>query len=92
MTTTPEPGTAFEAVRIGLLSVSDRASSGVYEDKGIPALKAWLATALLNPIEWESRLVPDDEPAISAALCELVDAAHCDLVSPPEARAPRLGM
>ena len=77
MTPTPEPGTPFEPVRIGLLSVSDRASSGVYEDKGIPALKAWLATALLNPVEWEARLVPDEEDDISAALRELVDVAGC---------------
>jgi len=78
--TTPEPGKTFELVRIGLLSISDRASSGVYEDKGIPALQAWLAHALFNPVEWETRLVPDDQFTISAALCQLVDVAKCDLV------------
>lgn len=71
---------SFEPVRIGLLSVSDRASAGVYEDKGIPALRAWLDRALRNPVHWEPRLIPDDEARISATLVELVDAAHCDLV------------
>ena len=71
---------AFYPVRIGLVSVSDRASSGVYEDKGIPALKDWLLRALRNPVEWQARLVPDEQAQISAALRELVDDAHCDLV------------
>ena len=71
---------AFDPVRIGLVSVSDRASSGVYEDKGIPALKDWLLRALRNPVEWQARLVPDEQAQISAALRELVDDAHCDLV------------
>jgi len=77
---TTEPGKTFELVRIGLLSVSDRASSGVYEDKGIPALQAWLAHALFNPVEWETRVIPDDQHTISAALCQMVDVAGCDLV------------
>ena len=68
-----------DAVRIGIVSVSDRASSGVYEDKGLPALKDWLARALQNPITFESRLIPDEQAAISAALIELVDAG-CSLV------------
>ena len=71
---------ARERVRIGVVSVSDRASAGVYEDKGIPALRDWLARALRNPIAWETRLIPDDEPTISATLRELVDEARCDLV------------
>jgi molybdopterin adenylyltransferase len=71
---------AFDPLRIGLVSVSDRASSGVYEDKGIPALKEWLARAVRNPIDWQQRLIPDEEARISAALVELVDEAHCDLV------------
>ena len=70
----------FDPVRIGVVSVSDRASSGVYEDKGIPALKEWLARAVRNPVSWETRLIPDERDAISAALCELVDDAGCDLV------------
>jgi molybdopterin adenylyltransferase len=75
----PEPA-AHERVRVGLVSVSDRASSGVYEDKGIPGLRDWLARALLNPIDWQTRLVPDEQEVIEATLCELVDEAGCDLV------------
>jgi molybdopterin adenylyltransferase len=71
---------AFDTVRIGVVSISDRASAGVYEDKGIPALKTWLDSALKNPIEWETRLIPDERDGISAALRELVDMAKCDLV------------
>ena len=70
----------LEPVRIGLVSVSDRASAGVYEDKGIPALQHWLARALKNPITWETRLIPDEQAGISAALRELVDTVKCDLV------------
>ena len=69
-----------DPVKIGLVSVSDRASAGVYEDKGIPALKDWLQKALKNPITWETRLIPDEQDGISAALCELADVAGCDLV------------
>ena len=71
---------ARDAVRIGLVSISDRASTGVYEDKGIPALRDWLGRALLNPVEWQTRLIPDEQATISATLCELVDSAGCDLV------------
>jgi molybdopterin adenylyltransferase len=67
-------------VRIGLVSVSDRASGGVYEDKGLPSLKEWLQRALRNPVQWESRLIPDEQARISDTLRELVDQAHCDLV------------
>ena len=70
----------FDAVRIGIVSVSDRASGGVYEDKGLPALKDWLARALRNPIAWETRLIPDDEAGIADTLRGLVDDARCDLV------------
>jgi molybdopterin adenylyltransferase len=70
----------FDAVRIGLLSVSDRASAGVYEDKGIPALQEWLTRALRNPIEWLTRVIPDEQAGISAALVELVDAQQCHVV------------
>ena len=70
----------FDPVRIGLVSISDRASTGVYQDKGIPALKEWLARALKNPIEWHARLIPDELAGISAALRELVDEVQCDLV------------
>lgn len=72
-------GTAFERVKIGIVSVSDRASTGVYEDKGLPALKDWLGRALKNPLDFEPRLIPDEQATISAALIELVDAG-CALV------------
>jgi hypothetical protein len=65
---------AFEAVKIGIVSVSDRASAGVYADKGLPALKDWLTRALRNPITFEERLIPDEQAGISAALIALVDA------------------
>jgi len=70
----------FDPVRIGLVSVSDRASSGVYQDKGLPALKEWLQSALRNPVQWETRLIPDEQGRISDTLRELVDQVRCDLV------------
>ena len=69
----------FDTVRIGVVSISDRASTGVYEDKGLPALQAWLGRALRNPVQWEPRLIPDEKDQISATLIELVDAG-CSLV------------
>ena len=68
-----------DPVRIGIVSISDRASSGVYEDKGLPALKAWLGLALKNPITFEERLIPDEQATISDTLIQLVDAG-CALV------------
>jgi molybdopterin adenylyltransferase len=65
---------------IGLVSVSDRASGGVYEDKGIPALQEWLAGAITTPFRVETRLIPDERAAIEATLIELVDTARCHLV------------
>jgi molybdopterin adenylyltransferase len=70
----------FDRVKIGVVSISDRASRGAYEDKGIPALKDWLGRALKNPVDWHERLIPDEQDGISAALRELVDVAGCDLV------------
>jgi molybdopterin adenylyltransferase len=69
-----------DTIRIGLVSVSDRASKGVYEDQGIPALQAWLEKAVTTPIECVTRLIQDDAPTISATLVELVDVERCDLV------------
>ena len=69
----------LEPVRIGIVSVSDRASTGVYVDKGLPALKDWLTRALLNPITFDERLIPDEKGGISAALIALADAG-CALV------------
>ena len=72
--------TTIDRVRIGIVSVSDRASLGVYEDKGVPALKEWRGRALRNPVDWEARLIPDEQSLISSTLIELVDMARCDLV------------
>jgi molybdopterin adenylyltransferase len=71
---------ADDVLVIGLVSVSDRASGGVYEDKGIPALNDWLASALTTPYRIETRLIPDERAAIEATLIELVDTARCHLV------------
>ena len=71
---------ALDPIRIGLLSVSDRASGGVYPDQGIPSLQAWLTRAVRNPIAWCTRLIPDEQPLISATLIELVDVERCALV------------
>jgi len=68
-----------DPVKIGIISISDRASSGVYEDKGLPALQTWLGRALKNPLLFESRLIPDEKDRISATLIELVEAG-CSLV------------
>ncbi|MCX2861868.1 molybdopterin adenylyltransferase [Paucibacter sp. PLA-PC-4] len=79
-----------QAVRIGIVSISDRASSGAYEDKGLPALQGWLTAALLNPIHFEPRLIPDERPLIAATLRELVDEAKCDLVLTTGGTGPAL--
>jgi len=68
-----------DPVKIGIVSISDRASTGVYEDKGLPALQTWLTQALQNPLQFEARLIPDEKERISATLIELVDAG-CSLV------------
>jgi len=65
---------------VGLVSISDRASSGVYQDQGIPALRDWFTATLTSPWRMETRLIPDDRSAIEQALIELVDQLHCDLV------------
>ncbi|MBK5071885.1 molybdopterin adenylyltransferase [Budviciaceae bacterium CWB-B4] len=67
-------------LRIGLVSISDRASNGVYQDQGIPALESWLKTALSSEFETQSRLIPDEQALIEEALCELVDERGCHLV------------
>ena len=79
--TVPAAGdAALDAVRIGIVSVSDRASAGVYRDEGLPALRSWLERALRNPVEFVERLIPDEAAQISAALIELADDAGCALV------------
>ena len=69
-----------EELVIGLVSISDRASDGIYEDKGIPALQKWLSVALTTPWRAETRLIPDDRPTIENTLVELVDRSRCNLV------------
>jgi len=78
-----------DAIKIGIVSISDRASTGVYEDKGLPALQDWLSKALLNPITFEPRLIPDEKDRISATLIELVDAG-CSLVLTTGGTGPAL--
>jgi len=70
----------MNTLRIGLISVSDRAANGIYQDEGIPALESWLTRAISSPFEIESRLVPDEQPMIEHAICELVDERFCHLV------------
>lgn len=69
-----------EILKIGLVSVSDRASAGVYADQGIPELQAWLQTAITTPFELETRLIPDEQAVIEKTLIELVDSHACHLV------------
>ncbi|HPA91243.1 MAG TPA: molybdopterin adenylyltransferase [Quisquiliibacterium sp.] len=72
--------TARPPVRIGLVSISDRASQGVYQDQGLPALEQWLASALITPWTPVTRLIPDERPVIERILIELVDQEGCALV------------
>ena len=72
--------TDAQSLLIGLVSISDRASAGVYEDKGIPGLKAWFDAALSTPWRMETRLIPDEQPVIERTLVELVDIVGCHLV------------
>ncbi|HIV72589.1 MAG TPA: molybdopterin adenylyltransferase [Candidatus Aquabacterium excrementipullorum] len=77
-------------MRIGVVSVSDRASTGVYVDKGLPALQDWLGRAVRNPIEWVPRLIPDERALIAATLQALVDDERCDLVLTTGGTGPAL--
>ena len=79
----------LDPVKIGIVSISDRASAGVYVDKGLPALQDWLTGALKNPLQFESRLIPDEQTGISAALIELVQAG-CALVLTTGGTGPAL--
>jgi molybdopterin adenylyltransferase len=85
----PMPDARCDTIRVGIVSISDRASSGTYEDKGLPALRDWLGQALLNPIEYQARLIPDDQATISQTLIELVDAG-CALVLTTGGTGPAL--
>lgn len=69
-----------DPARVGLVSISDRASAGTYVDEGIPALQAWLSTAVLSPLTFETRLIPDERDRIEKTLIELADVQRCDLI------------
>ena len=86
--TAPTP-TGFDSIQIGIVSISDRASSGVYEDKGLPALQAWLTRAIRNPLTFVPRLIADEQALISQTLRELVDAG-CHLVLTTGGTGPAL--
>ncbi len=79
-----------EIIKIGLISISDRASQGVYEDKGIPNLKSWLDSAMHSPFEIETQLIADDQTTIEAALTDLVDNHACSLVLTTGGTGPAL--
>ncbi len=80
----------FDTITIGIVSISDRASSGVYEDKGLPALKDWLTRVLQNPLVFEARLIPDEQATIAATLVELSDSFNCALVLTTGGTGPAL--
>lgn len=79
-----------DPVRIGLVSISDRASQGVYEDQGLPALQAWFDATLANPVEYVTRLIPDEQPLIESTLTELADTARCALILTTGGTGPAL--
>lgn len=79
-----------EFIKIGLVSISDRASSGVYEDKGIPSLTEWLGSTLLTPFETVPRLIADDQATIAETLIELVDTEKCHLILTTGGTGPAL--
>ena len=70
----------YDKVSIGLVSISDRASQGVYEDKGVPALEEWLSSVLLNSLSIVARVIPDEQAVIENTLRELADVESCDLI------------
>lgn len=79
-----------EFIKIGLVSISDRASSGEYEDKGIPSLRTWLAQALTSPFSLEARLIPDEQDEIESTLIDLVDFQGCHLILTTGGTGPSL--
>lgn len=81
---------SLDSIKIGVVSISDRASSGVYEDKGLPALQDWLGRAVRNPITWVPRLIPDERAGIAQTLRELVDDEGCHLVLTTGGTGPAL--
>jgi molybdopterin adenylyltransferase len=90
MTAQPTTATSYDPLRIGIVSISDRASAGVYEDKGLPALQGWLDKTVLNPLTLDARLIADDQATISATLIDLVDRVGCNLVLTTGGTGPAL--
>ncbi len=76
--------------KIGLVSISDRASAGIYEDKGIPSLQEWLGRAVISPITFETRLIADEQPLIESTLINLVDTQRCHLIFTTGGTGPAL--
>ncbi len=85
----PTPDLRCDPVKVGIVSISDRASSGTYEDKGLPALRDWLGQALLNPLSFEARLIPDEQALISDTLIALADLG-CALILTTGGTGPAL--
>ena len=81
---------SLDQIKIGVVSISDRASTGVYEDKGLPALQDWLGRAVCNPIAWVPRLIPDERAGIADTLRDLVDVQGCHLVLTTGGTGPAL--
>lgn len=79
-----------QKIKIGLVSISDRASQGIYEDKGIPSLETWLTQALSSPFELKTRLIADEQATIEASLIDLVDNENCHLVLTTGGTGPAL--
>jgi molybdopterin adenylyltransferase len=79
-----------EFIKIGLVSISDRASSGVYEDLGLPTLKSWLESALVTPVQFVARLIADEQSEIKSTLIDLVDNEHCNLILTTGGTGPAL--
>ncbi len=82
--------TTHDRVRVGLVSISDRASGGVYTDQGLPALRTWFEAVLANPFEVIERLIPDEQAVIESTLCELADTAQCHLILTTGGTGPAL--
>ncbi|MDO5679906.1 MAG: molybdopterin adenylyltransferase [Pelistega sp.] len=90
MTEPTTQATTYESVKIGLVSVSDRASQGVYTDLGLPALKEWLSKAVMNPLEFVEHLIPDERVQVEQTLVELADTEQCTLIFTTGGTGPAL--
>lgn len=90
MSTQINPTATNKVCKIGLISISDRASAGIYEDKGIPSLQDWLSHAIISPITFETRLIADEQPLIESTLIDLVDTQGCHLIFTTGGTGPAL--